>query len=46
MAGDIVVGYDGSEGSKAALRVAVSVARAFDAPLTLVFGLRAQPDGR
>jgi nucleotide-binding universal stress UspA family protein len=45
MAGDIVLGYDGSEGSKAALRVAVSVARAFDAPLTVVFGYEPNPMG-
>ena len=40
MAGDIVVGYDGSDGSKAALRTAVSVARAFNAPLVVVFGTK------
>ena len=45
MAGDIVLGYDGSEGSKAALRVAVSVAKAFDAPLTVVFGYEPNPMG-
>jgi len=45
MAGDIVLGYDGSEGSRAALRVAVSVARAFDAPLTVVFGYEPNPMG-
>ncbi len=45
MAGDIVVGYDGSEGSQAALRVAVSVAKAFDAPLTVVFGYEPNPMG-
>ncbi len=45
MAGDIVLGFDGSEGSKAALRVAVTVARAFDAPLTVVFGYEPNPMG-
>jgi nucleotide-binding universal stress UspA family protein len=45
MAGDIVLGYDGSEGSRAALRVAVTVARAFDAPLTVVFGYEPNPMG-
>ncbi|HUY22455.1 MAG TPA: universal stress protein [Acidimicrobiales bacterium] len=45
MAGDIVLGYDGTDGSKAALRVAVSVARAFDAPLTIVFGYEPNPMG-
>ena len=45
MAGDIVLGYDGSEGSKAALRVAVTVAKAFNAPLTVVFGYEPNPMG-
>ena len=45
MAGDIVLGYDGSEGSKAALRVAVTVAKAFEAPLTVVFGYEPNPMG-
>jgi nucleotide-binding universal stress UspA family protein len=45
MAGDIVLGYDGSDGSKAALAVAVTVARAFDAPLTIVFGYEPNPMG-
>ena len=45
MAGDIVLGYDGSEGSTAALRVAVTVAKAFDAPLTIVFGYEPNPMG-
>jgi nucleotide-binding universal stress UspA family protein len=45
MAGDIVLGYDGSDGSRAALRVAVSVAKAFGAPLTIVFGYEPNPMG-
>ena len=45
MAGDIILGYDGSEGAKAALAVAVSVARAFDAPLSIVFGYEPNPMG-
>ena len=45
MTGDIVLGYDGSDGSKAALRVAVTVAKAFDAPLTIVFGYEPNPMG-
>ena len=45
MAGDIVLGYDGSDGSKAALAVAVAVARAFDAPLSIVFGYEPNPMG-
>ncbi|HXQ63105.1 MAG TPA: universal stress protein [Acidimicrobiales bacterium] len=45
MAGNIVLGYDGSDGSKAALAVAVTVARAFDAPLSIVFGYEPNPMG-
>ena len=45
MAGDIVLGYDGSDGSKAALAVAVAVAVAFDAPLAIVFGYEPNPMG-
>jgi nucleotide-binding universal stress UspA family protein len=45
MAGDIILGYDGSDGSKSALRVAVAVAKAFSAPLTLVFGYEPNPMG-
>ena len=45
MPGDVVLGYDGSDGSKAALPVAVSVARAFGAPLTIVFGYEPNPMG-
>jgi nucleotide-binding universal stress UspA family protein len=45
MAGDIILGYDGSAGSKAALAVAVSVAHAFDAPLSIVFGYEPNPMG-
>jgi nucleotide-binding universal stress UspA family protein len=45
MAGDIILGYDGSDGSKAALAVAVGVARAFDAPLSIVFGYEPNPMG-
>ncbi len=45
MAGDIVLGYDGSDGSKAALAVAVAVAKAFDAPLAIVFGYEPNPMG-
>jgi nucleotide-binding universal stress UspA family protein len=45
MAGDIILGYDGSDGSKAALVVAVAVAHAFDAPLSIVFGYEPNPMG-
>jgi len=45
MAGNIILGYDGSAGSKAALAVAVSVAGAFSAPLSIVFGYEPNPMG-
>lgn len=38
MPGSVVLGYDGSEGSHAALRAAVRVAGAFDAKLVVVYG--------
>src|SRR5437016_14162117 len=45
MAGDIVLGYDGSEGSRAALPHAVALARAFDVPLAIVFAFGQNPVG-
>jgi len=45
MARGVVVGFDGSEGSYAALRVAVQVAQAFSAPLAIVFGYEPNPMG-
>ena len=44
MAGAVVVGYDGSEGSRAALDTAVELARQFGDRLVVVFG--AGPPGR
>jgi nucleotide-binding universal stress UspA family protein len=41
----IVLGYDGSDGSKAALTTAVAVAKAFAARLTIVFGYEPNPMG-
>jgi nucleotide-binding universal stress UspA family protein len=38
MAGEIVLGYDGEEGSQAALRTAVTIAAAFKRPLVIAFG--------
>jgi len=38
MAGEIILGFDGQEGSNAALRTAVSVAAAFKSPLVIAFG--------
>ena len=45
MAGDIVLGYDGSDGAKAALPHAVALARAFGAPLAIVFAYGQNPVG-
>jgi nucleotide-binding universal stress UspA family protein len=45
MAGDVVLGYDGSAGSEAALAVSVRVARAFGVQLAIVFGYGANPLG-
>jgi nucleotide-binding universal stress UspA family protein len=45
MAPTIVLGYDGSDGSKAALTTAVTVAKAFAARLTIVFGYEPNPMG-
>jgi nucleotide-binding universal stress UspA family protein len=45
MAGEVIVGYDGQEGSVAALRSAVAVAAAFKRPLIIVFGYRPAPIG-
>jgi nucleotide-binding universal stress UspA family protein len=45
MAGDVVLGYDGSAGSKAALAVSVRIARAFGVPIAIVFGYGANPLG-
>jgi nucleotide-binding universal stress UspA family protein len=45
MAGDIVLGYDGSEGARAALPHAVALARAFDVPLAIVFAFGQNPVG-
>ena len=45
MPGDIVLGYDGSAGSRSALGVAVATAKAFGAPLAVVFGYEPSPMG-
>jgi nucleotide-binding universal stress UspA family protein len=44
MAG-IIVGYDGSDGAKAALRTAVDLSKRLGEHLTLVFGFEANPVG-
>lgn len=38
MSGQIIVGYDGSEGAKAALPEAMALAKALDKTVTLAFG--------
>jgi nucleotide-binding universal stress UspA family protein len=43
MAGNVVLGYDGSAGSKAALKVAVQAAHAFEAGLVVIFGYEPSP---
>jgi len=45
MAGDVILGYDGQEGSEAALGTATRIAAAFKAPLVIVFGYRPAPIG-
>jgi len=40
MAGEVVLGYDGGEGSDAALATAASIAAAFGRPLIIVFGYK------
>jgi nucleotide-binding universal stress UspA family protein len=45
MAGDVVLGYDGSDGARSALRAAVAVAKAFGANLVVVFGYEPNPMG-
>ncbi len=43
MSSGIIVGYDGSDGSKAALRAAVDVAKAFGEKVTIAFGYGVNP---
>src|SRR2546430_12711991 len=45
MAGDIVLGYDGSDGARAALPHAVALAGGFAAPLMIVFAYGQNPLG-
>jgi nucleotide-binding universal stress UspA family protein len=45
MARDIVLGYDGSDGAKAAVPHAVALARAFEVPLVIVFAYGQNPVG-
>ncbi len=43
MAGKLVVGYDGTEGARAALSAAVQFGKDLDASLVVVFGYHAPP---
>jgi nucleotide-binding universal stress UspA family protein len=45
MAGEIVLGYDGEPGSRAALETAVAIAAAFKRPLVIAFGYAPPPMG-
>lgn len=45
MAGEIVLGYDGEPGSRAALQTAVAIAGAFKRPLVIAFGYAPAPMG-
>jgi nucleotide-binding universal stress UspA family protein len=45
MAGEIVLGYDGEPGSRAALHTAVAIAAAFKRPLVVAFGYAPPPMG-
>jgi nucleotide-binding universal stress UspA family protein len=45
MAGEVVLGYDGEPGSRAALQTAVTIAAAFKRPLVIAFGYAPAPIG-
>lgn len=45
MAGEVLLGYDGSEGAKAALPEALAIAKAFAVPLVVAFGYEPSPLG-
>jgi nucleotide-binding universal stress UspA family protein len=45
MSAGVVVGYDGSDCAKAALRVAVEVGRAYGEPVTIAYGYDVSPVG-
>lgn len=45
MAGEIVLGFDGSKGSRAALDQAIALARAFDTGVVVAFGYATNPMG-
>ncbi len=43
MSGGIIVGYDGSDCAKAALRAALEVAKAYNEKVTIAFGYEVNP---
>jgi nucleotide-binding universal stress UspA family protein len=45
MSGELIVGYDGEPGSRAALQTAVAIAAAFKRPLVITFGYAPAPIG-
>lgn len=45
MSAGVIVGYDGSEGAKAALRVGAEVSKAYGDPLIVAFGYELNPVG-
>ncbi len=45
MTGEIVLGFDGSGGSKAALEQAIALARAFDTSVVVAYGYATNPVG-
>jgi nucleotide-binding universal stress UspA family protein len=45
MSAGVIVGYDGSDCAKEALRVAVEVGRAYGEPVTVAFGYQISPVG-
>jgi nucleotide-binding universal stress UspA family protein len=45
MSAGVIVGYDGSDCAKAALRVAVEVGRAYGEPVTIAYGYDVSPVG-
>jgi len=45
MSGEVILGYDGEPGSRAALNTAVAIAAAFERPLVITFGYAPAPIG-
>lgn len=45
MSAGVIIGYDGSDCAKEALRVAVEVGRAYGEPVTVAFGYQVSPVG-